>query len=113
MTKMIDDEEELTMEKDEDAGAFYRRQLHHRDTVTYRAVAFFFGLFFFVGSIIFFFLNAKKYFLPILFYDLVGTIMLIYALNLNEFENKKQRHENDLEDLKKDVADKKYDLQVK
>jgi len=107
------DEEELTMEKDEDAGAFYRRQLRHRDTVTYKAIAVFFGLFFFFGSIVFFLLDAKKYLLPLLFYDVVGTVMLIYGIGLNDSENKKRRKEEDLENFKKDMADKKFDLQVK
>lgn len=106
-------EEELTMNKDEDAGAFYRRQLRHRDTVTYKAIAIFFGLFFFIGSIIFFLLNAHKYLLPILFYDIVGTVMLIYGIGLHDSENKKKRKEDDLDDLKKDINDKKFDLQVK
>lgn len=107
------DDEELTMEKDEDAGAFYRRQLKHRDTVAYKAIAIFFGLFFFIGSIIFFLMNAQKYLLPILFYDIVGAVMLIYGIGLQDSENKKRRKEEDLEDLKKDVNDKKFDLQVK
>lgn len=107
------DEEELTMGKEEDAGAFYRRQLRHRDTVTYKAVSFVFGLFFFIGSIVFFILNAQKYFLPILFYDIVGTVMLVYGLNISEKENQKQRHDDDLEDLKKKINDKNYELQVK
>ena len=107
------DEEELTMEKDEDAGAFYRRQLRHRDTTTYKAISIFFGLFFFIGSIVFFLMNAQKYLLPILFYDIVGTVMLIYGIGLHDFENKKKRKEDDLEDLKKDVNDKKFDMQVK
>lgn len=110
---MSDDEDNITMEKDEDAGAFYKRQLRHRDVAAYRLISIFFGLFFFIGSIVFFFINSHKYLMPILFYDVVGTVMLVYGLNISEFENKKKRHEDDIEDLKKDVNDKKFDMQVK
>ncbi|MBN2881622.1 hypothetical protein JXM83_06255 [Candidatus Woesearchaeota archaeon] len=106
-----DDDASLTMLENEDAGKFYQRQIHHRDTVTYKTISIAFGLFFFVGSIIFFFMDAKKFFLPILFYDIVGTTMLVYGLNLSDFEKKKKRHEDDLENLEKDLQDKKFEMQ--
>jgi hypothetical protein len=107
------DEEELTMEKDEDAGAFYRRQLRHRDTLAYKVIAIFFGIFFLIGSVAFFLLNANKYFLPILFYDVVGAVLLVYGIGIHDSENKKRKKEEDIENLKKEISDKKYDMQVK
>lgn len=107
-----EEEEKLTMLKDEDAGAFYRRQIRHRDTLTYKIVAVVFGVFFFGGSIVFFVIDANKFFLPILFYDVVGTVMLVYGLNLSEFESKKQEHNEFVEDLKNKINNKDFEMQV-
>lgn len=105
-------EKELTMFENEDAGEFYRRQIRHRDTVAYKMVSLLFGFFFFLGSIIFFFMDAQKYLFPILFYDIVGTVMLVYGLSLSDLENKKKKEQDKKEEFKRKVRDKHYDLQV-
>jgi len=105
-------EKELEMFKGEDPGEFYRRQIRHRDTVAYKMVSLLFGLFFFLGSILFFLMDAQKYLFPILFYDIVGTIMLIYGLSLDESESKKRKKEQEHEEFKRKLREKDYELQV-
>lgn len=103
--------DELLFTKKELFEEFYLREAWHMEMRMSIFLSFFIGLFFFVGSIILFFLDVEKYFFAVLFCDIVGATILIYGFLMNDYEKKVKKYEKKIDDLKESLATKTWEYQ--
>ncbi|MBN2881623.1 hypothetical protein JXM83_06260 [Candidatus Woesearchaeota archaeon] len=84
------------------------RESWHMEMQMSIVISFFIGGFFFVSSIILFFLDSKKFFMSLLFCDIVGATILVYALQIQSYNKQVLSYEEKIDEIKERIAQKNW-----